>query len=892
MKLINLFQHFSLLAFISGIVLGAVLGIDYGHQNLLAMIVSPDAPMEIVLTPESKRKDFSGLAIKQIPNSNNKTKVEYERTYGSAISSLMTRFPQNIAANLKSLLGISSEDKDTIVADYLSMHPGANLTFNDRNSVSFNIDGIEYPVEQLTAMNLRELLNRGNELLLSKTNKTSDVITDIVISVPEYFNQMQRGALLDSALIASSSVESLLLNDGISVAVDFVLKQREFPTDEDIYFIVYDMGNESVQSSLFSVFQSSNSSIPIKVELCGYGYRTDIGGQSFTKELAKILIDKFLLENTKVSRTTLQKNDRAMAKFYQAAEKTKLILSANKDAPVNIESVLPDVNFKTTITRKEFEDATSDLLELISEPIDDMFENMFIESPIALDGIAGLILTGGANRIPTVQKLLYDLVGEEKIMKNVNAEESVVYGVTIRGVKVFGAFQTKPMKIVDKSTSDFSITVENDNEEEEEEEEEEFTIFEKGTQYPIKRSYILETSDEILSNFTMNFYENDIMFRTFDITSSKLKNNFKALECENGYAYNVTFSINKSKIFGIDSCSIICLRNPLQDIESGAILNDDIFMTLSEQINSTNNKVAPLEIYSYGSIIEDFDYKKLTSMIKRLNYLEMEDNNRFKLHALINTFENTVYNARQYLEDITETGSLSQETLNGFNDLISESLEWIDSDIENATEKQINEKLSSLEELMKKLEVFSESSSIVLDKDSFTQLKADGEKLLQDILDVDEDFAMTVEDLEEEYTEFDLDIYDELRKVKPSKYLRKNLKSWDADIEELHALLETVDQLLKKFDSTDRITLFEIKTKLEATIESVTKMLPYYIRKITHQRREIVTNLKTLLTKKNRNLERYGNTTGRIKTTSGERRSIIPDNQNAGITKNVVHDEL
>lgn len=190
----------------------AVLGIDYGQQYIKAMVVSPQAPLELVLSPEAKRKDISGLAIKKLFTGNNK-QHEIERIYGSTIGSLETRFPQNMALQLKPLLGKTINDTE-IISDYLSKHPGVNITATKRNSLAITIDGIAYPIEELLAMNLQEIVHRSNALLKENDHRTRDYVDKIALTVPEYFDQKQRMALIDSGSFIDRAYGTYLVNDG------------------------------------------------------------------------------------------------------------------------------------------------------------------------------------------------------------------------------------------------------------------------------------------------------------------------------------------------------------------------------------------------------------------------------------------------------------------------------------------------------------------------------------------------------------------------------------------------------------------------------------------------------------------------------------------------------
>ena len=158
---------FLTLACILSSVFSAIVGIDYGQQFTKAVLLAPGIPFELVLTDEGKRKDLSGICIRKELNGG------LERSYGSQMGSLMTRFPQNTVLDLKQLIGKSFDDPAT--EKYLRTHFGIKLVADDsrNNAIKFDL-GLEnstyqFSVEELLAMSLNEIKARAlNDLELGK----------------------------------------------------------------------------------------------------------------------------------------------------------------------------------------------------------------------------------------------------------------------------------------------------------------------------------------------------------------------------------------------------------------------------------------------------------------------------------------------------------------------------------------------------------------------------------------------------------------------------------------------------------------------------------------------------------------------------------------------------
>ncbi|KAG1787250.1 heat shock protein 70 family, partial [Suillus plorans] len=126
----------------------------------------------------------------------------------------------------------------------------------------------------------------------------------------------------------------------------------------------------------------------------------------------------------------------------------KAILSANSDATSTVESVAFDIDFKTKVTRLEFEDACKDLHSRFARPIYDAFAN----AELSLANISSVILTGGNSRTPMVQtavKAAFTCFIGDRIALNVNADESAVLGAALYGASLSRQFKTKDIRVTD-----------------------------------------------------------------------------------------------------------------------------------------------------------------------------------------------------------------------------------------------------------------------------------------------------------------------------------------------------------------------------------------------------------------------------------------------------------
>jgi hypoxia up-regulated 1 len=218
---------------------------------------------------------------------------------------------------------------------------------------------------------------------------TGEKVSDCVITVPGFYRQFERQALLDAAQIAGLKVLSLM-NDHTALALKYGIDHNVAALAEPENVLFYDMGSTSTRASivqfrysvyLFYWYKSTNtdaaaapfSAIPDKeafqknktlgqLKVLSNSWDESLGGYAFTERVASMLL--------KQSKQKADGDKRAMAKMMQTAEKTKTTLSANKEAHPSIESFIGDYDFRGTITRADFEKEVHDLLGRVSGPIE------------------------------------------------------------------------------------------------------------------------------------------------------------------------------------------------------------------------------------------------------------------------------------------------------------------------------------------------------------------------------------------------------------------------------------------------------------------------------------------------------------------------------------------
>ncbi|CAJ0853722.1 10007_t:CDS:2, partial [Entrophospora sp. SA101] len=163
------------------------------------------------------------------------------------------------------------------------------------------------------------------------------------------------------------------------------------------------------------------------------------------KDLQKHFATKFDDLHSGKLKESIFKSDHAMTKLFKEANRVKQILSANTETIASIENLHEEKDFRITISRKEFEAITDDLIKYVEAP----YTTALNKANLTLPDIKSCVLVGGGIRVPAVQNMLKRLVGENKIAQNLNGDEAAVLGAGFRGAGLIHQFKVKEVNVTD-----------------------------------------------------------------------------------------------------------------------------------------------------------------------------------------------------------------------------------------------------------------------------------------------------------------------------------------------------------------------------------------------------------------------------------------------------------
>ncbi|XP_005378351.2 PREDICTED: hypoxia up-regulated protein 1 isoform X2 [Chinchilla lanigera] len=406
----------------------AVMSVDLGSESMKVAIVKPGVPMEIVLNKESRRKTPVTVTLK-----------ENERFFGDSAAGMAIKNPKATLRYFQNLLGKQADNPH--VALYRARFPEHELNFDpQRQTVHFQIGPqLQFSPEEVLGM----ILNYSRSLA---EDFAEQPIKDAVITVPAFFNQAERRAVLQAARMAGLKVLQLI-NDNTATALSYgVFRRKDINTTaQNVMF--YDMGSGSTVCTIvtYQTVKTKEAGMQPQLQIRGVGFDRTLGGLEMELRLREHLAGLFNEQRKGQRAKDVRENPRAMAKLLREANRLKTVLSANADHMAQIEGLMDDIDFKAKVTRAEFEELCADLFERVPGPVQQALQS----AEMSLDEIEQVILVGGATRVPKVQEVLLKAVGKEELGKNINADEAAAMGAVYQAAALSKAFKVKPFVIRD-----------------------------------------------------------------------------------------------------------------------------------------------------------------------------------------------------------------------------------------------------------------------------------------------------------------------------------------------------------------------------------------------------------------------------------------------------------
>ena len=376
--------------------MGKIIGIDLGTTNSVVAAMVGGEPT-VISSAEGGRTVPSVVGFGK----------GGERLVGQLAKRQAVTNPTNTVFSIKRFMGRRFDDAESLKTKGLVPYVVEKDAGSD--GVKVKVDGGSYSPQEISAMILQKLKADAEAFLGEK-------ITEAVITVPAYFDDTQRQATKDAGRIAGLDVKRII-NEPTAAALAYGLDKKK---EERI--AVYDLGGGTFDISILElgdgVFEVKSSNGD-----------THLGGDDFDQRI----IDWLLAEFKKDQGIDLSKDQQALQRLKEAAEKAKIELSGTGQTEINLPYITADAtgpkHVVVTLTRAKLEALVADLIEKTKAPVLAALKDAGLK-PSEIDEV---VLVGGMTRMPAVVEAVKALFGGKEPSKGVNPDEVVAIGAAIQG---------------------------------------------------------------------------------------------------------------------------------------------------------------------------------------------------------------------------------------------------------------------------------------------------------------------------------------------------------------------------------------------------------------------------------------------------------------------------
>ncbi|KAJ7905050.1 heat shock protein 70 family [Mycena leptocephala] len=366
-----------------------------------------------------------------------------QRSIGEAAKTQETSNFRNTIGSLKRLLGRTVADPEVQEIEKKFI----NATLVDvKGTVGVEVNYIgekqSFSSTQLVAMYLGKLRDiAANEL------KTG--VADVVIAVPGCTYRCCFHCWLNTLR---------LINDTTAVALGYGITKSDLPEPENpdtlsVAVVAYSKGQLAVKSA---------------------AYDRNLGGRDIDYALVKHFSEEF---KTKY-KIDVMSNPKATFRLAAGCEKLKKVLSANAESPLNVESIMNDVDAASKLSRDNLEGLVSTVLERIPAPL----QRALADSGLTLDEIDAVELIGGSTRIPAVRARIQEVFPGKVLSTTLNQDEAIARGATFCCAMISPVFRVRDFHMHD--ITHYPIKVQWAPSPTDPEDDTELTVFQQGDKLP------------------------------------------------------------------------------------------------------------------------------------------------------------------------------------------------------------------------------------------------------------------------------------------------------------------------------------------------------------------------------------------------------------------------
>ncbi len=573
--------------------MGKIIGIDLGTTNSCVSVYEGGEPVVI-------------------------TNAEGNRTTPSVVG--FTKNGERLVGETAKRQAITNPDR-TIAS--IKRHMGSTYTVE--------IDGKKYTPQDISAMILAKLKADAEAYLGEK-------VTEAVITVPAYFSDAQKQATKDAGKIAGLDVKRII-NEPTAASLAYGLDKDE----SSHKILVYDLGGGTFDVSVLELGDGV-------FEVLATNGDTKLGGDDFDEVLMNFMADSFQKENG----IDLRKDNMAMQRLKEAAEKAKKELSSAQTTNVNLPFITVNeagpLHMNMDITRAKFDQLTAHLVERTIEPM----KKAMADAGVTNSDIAKVILVGGSTRIPAVQEAVKKITGKDPF-KGINPDECVSVGAAIQGA-VLGGDEELNVLLLDVTPLSLSIETLGGVA---------TKLIERNTTIPTKKSQVFSTAADNQTAVDIHVMQGEREMAAGNITLGRFQLTGIPPAPRGVPQIEVTFDIDANGIVNVSA----------KDLGTGK----------SQNITITGNT----------HLSED----EINAKVKEAEQYAAEDKKNKESVEIRNRAETLIYETEKSLKELdTALTDDEKARINGSKDELSAALQSGDTDIIKEKTEKLTEEFHTISE--------------------------------------------------------------------------------------------------------------------------------------------------------------------------------------------------